>query len=308
MKKITLLKIGFLLVTTTIAKAQIIDGTIDDPGDIAFVAYHDNPDGFSFVFLDDCPIDTHIRFVDEEWTGSAFNSKTTEGEVLWENTSLTTIPSGTIIHIENASDTGSGIVASIGTAAEVDGGFILGLTEDEIIAITGTRSVPGVFLTLIGDTDSAGNTLSGTGLVHGSTAILHATVTEGYYTGPEHCTGITIQQCAQQLNNISNWTFGSFSYTGDVAESINTNSTISTKSIQKTKVSYSPNPVRDNLYLQTEITIQQVEIYNMLGQKLLDQNSNSKNTNLDVTELPKGTYYLKVIFDEGFKTFTIQKI
>lgn len=29
------------------------DGVIDDPGDIAFVAMNDSPDGFSFLFIDD---------------------------------------------------------------------------------------------------------------------------------------------------------------------------------------------------------------------------------------------------------------
>jgi hypothetical protein len=307
MKNITLLKVGFLLATTSISQAQIIDSTIDDPGDIAFVAYYEDVDGFSFVFLDDCTTGTQIRFTDEEWTGSAFASTTTEGEVLWENTTISTIASGTVVHIENARDNLPGISASIGTAAEVDGGFSFNLTADEIIAITGTRSSPGVFLTLIGDTDSVGNTLSGTGLVNGSTAIHHATVTEGYYSGPTNCTGLTIQECAQQINNISNWTFESFDYTDDVIGNINTDSTISTKLIQKTNLSYSPNPVTNDLYLQTEITIQQVKIYNTLGQKVQEQNPNSKNTILELTKLKKGTYYLKVIFEKGVETISIQK-
>ena len=87
MKNSTLLKIGFVLATSTVTKAQILDSIIDDPGDIAFVAYHDNPDGFSFVLLDDCPDGTEIKFIDEEWNGSNFSTNAYEGEVTWLNNS-----------------------------------------------------------------------------------------------------------------------------------------------------------------------------------------------------------------------------
>ena len=307
MKKTTLLKTVFLF-SIIISNAQIIDATIDDPGDIAFVAYHDDPDGFSFVLLDDCPVGTQIRFTDNQWTGSGFESLTAEGEVLWENNTLNTLPSGTVIHIENASDNAPGISTSAGTAAEVDGGFILGITHDEIVAFTGTRSTPGTFLTIIGDTDSPGSTLSGTGLTNGSTAIHDTSVTEGYYSGPSHCTGITIEACAQQINNLSNWTFGSYNYTDDVYENIDTNNTISTNSIESEKIWYGPNPVQDNLHIKSNSIIKQIDIFNSVGQILSTTYPNTKETTINVSALNKGVFYIKTIFQNRFETTTIQKL
>lgn len=308
MKNSTLLKIGFVLATSTVTKAQILDSIIDDPGDIAFVAYHDDIDGFSFVFLDDCPENTQIRFTDEEWTGSEFASTTTEGEVLWENTTASTILAGTVVHIENASDKASApIMASIGTAIEDDGGFILSLTEDEIIAFTGTRSTPGVLLAMIGDTASSGNTLTGTGLTNGITALHNSAVTEGYYSGPNNCIGLSIQDCAAQINDVSNWTFGSYTYTDDVYDTIETNSVISKKTIQQIRTKYKPNPVEDKLYLETEAIILQIEVYNIVGQKINVFTPNTNSTLVNLSELNTGKYYIKIIFKNKTETFSIQK-
>ena len=80
-----------LLFFTNQSYSQSSNNAIDSAGDIAFVAFHDNDDGFSFLFLDDCPNGTTIRFLDDGWTGSAFNSPTAEGEVLWTNNTGSTI-------------------------------------------------------------------------------------------------------------------------------------------------------------------------------------------------------------------------
>lgn len=306
MKKITFAQILFLLSLIS-AKAQIIDGTINDPGDIAFIAYHDDIDGFSFVFLDDCPVGTQIKFIDEEWDGTDFITAATEGEVTWENTEVNTIALGTVIHIENAKDNAPGISASLGTASETDGGFSLDLTEDEIIAITGTRSSPGVFLALIGDSDSANNTLSGTNLTNGETAVFEASVTEGYYSGSTNCTGLTIKECAEQINDISNWTFGSFTYTDDVPDLINLENTISIKKIHKPTTTYHPNPVLDIITFDTDTPILKIEIFNTLGQIVLIEKPNSKNYSTNIAYFNKGSYYVKLIFNKGFETISIQK-
>jgi len=181
MKKLLFL---FVLLFPFITFAQIEDDTIDDPGDIVFVGYHDTDDGFSFLLMDNCPNGTSIRFVDEEWTGAAFNSPTGEGEVLWTNNTGGTLAKGTIINITDADDNSGGITASSGTASEIDSGFSTA-NGDQIYAITGTRVAPGTFLAFVGEDSSFGGgeiaTLAGTGLTAGVTARLIAT--EGYYNG-----------------------------------------------------------------------------------------------------------------------------
>ena len=203
MKK--LLAIVFSLIGFNASFAQNNNGAIDAAGDIVFVAYHDDDDGFSFLLLDDCPNGTSIRFVDEEWNGTGFASSTSEGEVIWSNNTGSTIAKGTVIDITDADDNGAGISASLGIAIEDDLGFSTA-NGDQLFAITGTRATPGVFLAFVGcDT---GNTLSGTGLTNGSTAVI--TCFEGYYSGTTSFS--TLSSAATTINTIGNWTTGDFSF------------------------------------------------------------------------------------------------
>ena len=188
------------------------DGAINDAGDIAFVAYHDNDDGFSFVLMDDAPNGASIRFVDEEWTGAAFTSPTGEGEVLWTNNTGSDITKGTVIDITDADDNSTGIVASSGIAVEADSGFTVS-NGDQIYAITGTRTTPGTFLAFVGESQDINGletaVLTGTGLTAGTHAKL--TATEGYYSGSTSCVS-NLTACLQQINNAAWIGAAGFSY------------------------------------------------------------------------------------------------
>ncbi|CAM1352521.1 T9SS type A sorting domain-containing protein [Tenacibaculum insulae] len=202
----------FLGILNTISQND--NGQIDAPGDIAFVAYHDDDDGFSFILLDDCPNNTSIRFTDEEWNGTAFVSPTGEGEVLWTNNTGNTITKGNIINITDADDNSGGITASSGTASESDTGFTTS-NIDELFAFTGTRAAPGTFLAFIGDIN--GNSLANTGLTDGVTA--NIITQEGYYNGSTICNG-SLADCAALINtSSSNWSFGGYSFPTTVPSS-----------------------------------------------------------------------------------------
>ena len=202
----------FLGILNTISQND--NGQIDAPGDIAFVAYHDDDDGFSFILLDDCPNNTSIRFTDEEWNGTAFVSPTGEGEVLWTNNTGNTITKGNIINITDADDNSGGITASSGTASESDTGFTTS-NIDELFAFTGTRAAPGTFLAFIGDIN--GNSLANTGLTDGVTA--NIITQEGYYNGSTICNG-SLADCAALINtSSSNWSFGGYSFPSTVPSS-----------------------------------------------------------------------------------------
>ena len=207
---------GLILISLGL-NAQNNNGAIDAPGDIAFVAYHDNVDGFSFILLDDCPVDASIRFTDEEWDGEKFDTPTGEGEILWVNSTNSIIKKGTIIIITGASDTvNDPIDVNIGTATEDELGF--GTANiDELFAITGTRANPGTFLAFIGD--SVGNSIENTGLITGETAIFIKE--EGFYSGSTECNS-TLNDCAAMINTIGNWTITQnnegYDYPDEVAE------------------------------------------------------------------------------------------
>lgn len=275
--------------------SQVQDGVIDDAGDIAFVAYHDNPDGISFVLLDDCPDNTSIRFVDEEWTGAAFSSATSEGDVLWINNTGGIIPTGTVIHIQNADDNGSGITASLGTASEVDLGFTT-TNGDQVYAITGTRAAPGVFLAFIGDVNPSNPTetatLTGTGLTLGQNAIF--TLSEGYYSGSTVCNS-TITDCSTMINDPSNWTLGEFNYPADVPNAFSGN-TLFIENFQFDIIKIYPNPASNVIKITGLKETNNFSIYNVLGSKL-NSGIISANENINIENLTNGLYFLK--FENG---------
>lgn len=301
-KNYIILSLTFFM--TNFVQSQIVDNSIDDPGDIVITAYHNNSDGFSFVFLDNCPIGASIRFVDEEWNGSAFASLANEGEVLWTNTSGGIIVQGTVVHIENADDELS-ISASIGTAVEDDGGFGIASTNDGIIAITGTRSNPGVFLAFFGDTTDS--VLSGTSLVNGSTANQQASYGTGYYSGASNCDGLTITECAERLNSVANWTVeGTFTYPGATMSSLEVSGVLSAnKFVVEGNLKYFPNPVRGKINIVSDSKFNKVNLLNSLGVVLKTKNKCVQETQLDLSDLNNGIYYIEVLFSNKR---TIQKI
>lgn len=226
MKKINLLKekIFFLLLLTfQVIVSQNNNGSIDVAGDIVFVAYHDNRDGFSFLLLDDAPTGTVISFVDEELQGGAnnFGSTTGESELIWQNNTGATIVKGTVIDVFD--DTDNVWKATSGTLTENNnlqfgninyGNFTTG-TTDQVYALIGPltatqtpRSNPTTFLAFIGNNSPIPSTLT-----EGSTAL--TIFGEGYYTGTTVFNG-TITNVSSSINTLGNWTLGAFTFPSSV--------------------------------------------------------------------------------------------
>lgn len=55
-----------------------------------------------------------------------------------------------------------------------------------------------------------------------------------------------------------------------------------------------PNPASAKITVNAVNTISQLEIYNMLGQKIISQNGNGNSVTLDISGLPSGNYILQV--------------
>ncbi len=285
--------------------AQIQDGVIDDPGDIAFVGYFfngasGNNEGFSFLFLDDCPVGTKIRFDDEEWTGSSFDSENREGQILWENNTNGIIESGTVITITNPSNnSGFPISASLGVATEDNAGFVL-TPDDQIYAYIGTRDKPEVFLSFIGEDESlsvANATLSGTGLIKGETAFVINN--GGFYSGLTDCEG-EINSCVLMINDVDNWTLGDFSFPTGIPNSFSNTNTIATLGIGHIKANaieflVYPNPTSDKVIVNSNKEVVQIELLDMSGIVLLKAEGQKV---LDVSLLSQGVYVLRVTTSE----------
>ena len=74
-------------------------------------------------------------------------------------------------------------------------------------------------------------------------------------------------------------------------------SNIGINNIEVNEVLVYPNPVKDKLLIQTELGIDKIEIYDMLGKEVLIQTTNDK-TEINISHLPQGIYNVR-IFSEG---------
>src|SRR5699024_9064609 len=71
--------------------------------------------------------------------------------------------------------------------------------------------------------------------------------------------------------------------------------------------SYYPNPVENVLNLKAGRQIENLSLFNMLGQTLRKARPHSLQTQLDTRGLQSGIYLLKVTIDGTSKSFTIVK-
>lgn len=69
---------------------------------------------------------------------------------------------------------------------------------------------------------------------------------------------------------------------------------LSIQDFDKNKVIFYPNPVKNNLNLSYNETIESIEIFNILGQTVLTQNINKNDAEIDLSSLSNGNYSVKI--------------
>jgi hypothetical protein len=68
-----------------------------------------------------------------------------------------------------------------------------------------------------------------------------------------------------------------------------------------------PNPVTDILNLSYSEMLTNVEVFNMIGQQVVSKKLNSNTGQIDMSQLPSGTYVIKVSSDDTSKVFKVIK-
>jgi hypothetical protein len=63
---------------------------------------------------------------------------------------------------------------------------------------------------------------------------------------------------------------------------------------QNSKISIAPNPANNNIVVESDATINKIEITNIIGQKLLSQVYKSNNVTVDLSSFTNGVYFIKV--------------
>jgi hypothetical protein len=86
------------------------------------------------------------------------------------------------------------------------------------------------------------------------------------------------------------------------------NASLSTGSFEnEAAFNYYPNPVQNTLTLSAQNNIENVTMYNMLGQEVLRATPNAVNSELDMSNLQDGTYFVKVTIANTTKTIRVIK-
>ena len=70
---------------------------------------------------------------------------------------------------------------------------------------------------------------------------------------------------------------------------------------------YFPNPVKNELSLKAQSTIQNVSVYNMMGQEVLRATPNALESNLNMNELSQGAYFVQVTINNVTQTVRVIK-
>lgn len=70
---------------------------------------------------------------------------------------------------------------------------------------------------------------------------------------------------------------------------------------------YYPNPVHDKLTIDAISELKSLSVFNILGQKMLENHVSGRKAELDLTGFEKGIYLIYAISDNGTKTFRIVK-
>jgi hypothetical protein len=86
------------------------------------------------------------------------------------------------------------------------------------------------------------------------------------------------------------------------------NTTLSTEDVANAAAfTYYPNPVKNTLVLNAQNTIENVAVYNMLGQVVLNAAPKAIASDLDMSNLQAGTYFVKVTIANVTKTVRVIK-
>jgi len=70
---------------------------------------------------------------------------------------------------------------------------------------------------------------------------------------------------------------------------------------------YFPNPVNDQLTIMAQKNVDEITVYNMIGQVVLRQTPNSLETMVDMAEMQTGAYFIQVSIDNSIETVRILK-
>lgn len=86
-----------------------------------------------------------------------------------------------------------------------------------------------------------------------------------------------------------------------------TTTTLGVDEFSKAQVKFFPNPIKDVLNFSSQEMVSTVQVFNLLGQKLLEKDLNVMEGQVDISSLPTGNYIFQVTTEKGTKIIKIIK-
>ncbi|MFH6987751.1 T9SS type A sorting domain-containing protein [Flavobacterium collinsii] len=84
--------------------------------------------------------------------------------------------------------------------------------------------------------------------------------------------------------------------------------TLSTPTFNVAELAVYPNPVTNFLNLNYQNNIENIKIFNVLGQEIINKSINASSDQIDMSQVLPGTYIAKISVDKAVQTFKIIKI
>jgi hypothetical protein len=285
--------------------------------------------GDSFAFVSYVPLapGTTIRFSEADYHQWADDN---EGDLAWTNTTGSTIAALTNINIVTSNQElscGAAPIADIGSAVyevAVVGAFWSFSTSNEEIIVyqgPGPRAANTFISIFLSDATSNFPDNVPQPLLNSNSLITFEGIEDdadvAVYNGPTTFSSLT--DFKAQLTNVSgNWAFqdegggvdngkdGVFpDYPDDL---LDFPGNLSVTGFEDVSISYYPNPVSNNLFLDSKLSISDVVLYNTIG-KIVYRNSSlaDSNNQIDMSGFQQGIYFLKVSIGEETQTLKVIK-
>ncbi len=82
---------------------------------------------------------------------------------------------------------------------------------------------------------------------------------------------------------------------------------LGTPGFETNKITFHPNPVNDVLHVAAQQNIDNIEVYNLLGQKIMEANPNNTAADLNMSALSAGSYIVKLTSAQATQTIKVLK-
>ncbi|MDG4946043.1 T9SS type A sorting domain-containing protein [Weeksellaceae bacterium KMM 9713] len=105
-----------------------------------------------------------------------------------------------------------------------------------------------------------------------------------------------VDPCAISMSILDYGVFAGYGQAVDFTLNIGT---LRVKDYAVNSYSAYPVPTKDLLHIKSETNLKSIEVYNLIGQKVLTRNAEGKNIQIDISKLKSGAYIIKLINEYG---------